>query len=47
MSLFWACLKGITQSKTLKEEYNDKKYLYDNYNLVYSDTIYYNFIFQD
>ena len=30
----WACLKGVTPYKTLKEELNNKNYYNDNYNLV-------------
>ena len=34
----WACLKDVTQSKTLKEKSSNKNYCNDNYN-CYSDTI--------
>ena len=36
----WACLKAVTQSKTLKEKSSNKNYCNDNYN-CYSDTIYF------
>ena len=29
--LFWACLKGVTLQKTLKEESTDKNHYDDNY----------------
>ena len=41
----WACLKAMTQLKTLKEKSTNKNYNNDNYNL-YSDTIYYISIYQ-
>ena len=38
MYTVWACLKAMTQSKTLKEKSTNKNHYDDNYN-CYGDTI--------